>query len=115
MTAISMSTISLATTTLRKQVGRLRRSPRPGEHTRGDGSIVPKDSIAGNALAAVVAIMTYLAAVTSGGVAMVIGSANEWQSEVAREMTVQIRPTSGRDIEAEVNKAQALARAAPGV
>ena len=115
MTAISMSTISLATTTLRKQVGGLRRSPRPGEHTRGDGSIVPKDSIAGNALAAVVAIMTYLAAVTSGGVAMVIGSANEWQSEVAREMTVQVRPTPGRDIEAEVNKAQALARAAPGV
>ena len=46
---------------------------------------------------------------------MVIGSANEWQSEVAREMTIQVRPTPGRDIEAEVGRAQALARAAPGV
>ena len=93
----------------------MRRAPRPGRDTRGDTSIVPKDSLAANALAAVVAIMTFLAAVTSGGVAMVIGSANEWRSEVAREMTIQIRPTPGRDIEAEVGKAQALARAAPGV
>src|SRR5712691_5691434 len=115
MMAISMSTISLTIAVLRKQVERLRRSPRPGEHLRGDGSIVPKDSIAANALAAVVAIMTFLAAITSGGVAMVIGSANEWQSDVAREMTIQVRPTPGRDIEAEVGKAQALALAAPGV
>jgi cell division transport system permease protein len=100
---------------LRRGLARVRRAPRPGRDTRGDTSIVPKDSLAANALAAVVAIMTFLAAVTSGGVAMVIGSANEWRSEVAREMTIQIRPTPGRDIEAEVGKAQALARAAPGV
>jgi cell division transport system permease protein len=100
---------------LRKGLARVRRAPRPGRDTRGDTSIVPKDSLAANALAAVVAIMTFLAAVTSGGVAMVIGSANEWRSEVAREMTIQVRPTRGRDIETEVGKAQALARAAPGV
>src|SRR5712692_6719676 len=115
MTAVSMPMTSLATAALRKQLDRLRRRPRPGEQTRGDGAIVPKDSIAANALAAVVAIMTFLAAVTSGGVAMVIGSANEWQSEVAREMTIQVRPTPGRDIEAEIGRAQALARSAPGV
>ncbi len=119
MTAASMpttrSTAILATAGLRRQFARLRRTPRPGEQTRGDGSIVPRDSIATNALAAVVAIMTFLAAVTSGAVAMVIVSATEWQSEVAREMTIQVRPTLGRDIEAELGKAQALARAAPGV
>src|SRR6266849_1523540 len=116
MTATSMSMTSRVTAALRKGLARLRRrSRRPGRETRGDVHIVPRDSIAANALAAVVAIMTFLAAVTSGGVAMVIGSANEWQSEVAREMTIQVRPTPGRDIEAEVGKAQALARAAPGV
>src|SRR5580700_9966453 len=119
MTAASMPTTRsmtiLATAGLRRQLDRLRRTPRPGEQTRGDGSIVPRDSIATNALAAVVAIMTFLAAVTSGAVAMVIVSATEWQSEVAREMTIQVRPTLGRDIEAELGKAQALARAAPGV
>jgi cell division transport system permease protein len=101
---------------LRKTLARLRRRPsRPGRETRGDVHIVPRDSIAASALAAVVAIMTFLAAVTSGGVAMVIGSANEWQAEVAREMTIQIRPTPGHDIEAEIGRAQALALAAPGV
>ena len=107
---------SRVTAALRKGLARLRRRPqRPGRETRGHVHIVPRDSIAANALAAVVAIMTFLAAVTSGGVAMVIGSANEWQSEVAREMTIQVRPTPGRDIEAEIGRAQALARSAPGV
>ena len=110
-----MSTTSLAITVLRRGLAQVRRSSRPGREMRGDASIVPKDSLAANALAAVVAIMTFLAAVTSGGVAMVIGSANEWQSEVAREMTIQVRPVSGRDIDAEVDKAQALTRAVPGV
>jgi len=100
----------------RNAVARLRRRPaRPGRETRGDVHIVPRDSIAASALAAVVAIMTFLAAVTSGGVAMLIGSANDWQAEVAREMTIQIRPTPGRDIDAEIGRAQALALAAPGV
>src|SRR5215475_2550235 len=116
MTATSTSMTSPVTAALRKGLARLLRRPqRPGREMRGDVHIVPRDSIAANALAAVVAIMTFLAAVTSGGVAMVIGSANEWRSEVAREMTIQVRPTPGRDIEAEVGKAQALARAAPGV
>jgi cell division transport system permease protein len=85
------------------------------EAARADGSIVPKTSIAGSALIAVVAIMTFLGALTMGAVLLVAGSAHEWQSDVAREMTIQVRPVSGRDIEADVAKAAALARAAPGV
>jgi cell division transport system permease protein len=107
---------NVAVATLRKGLIRVRRGPpRPGRETRGDVHIVPPDSIAASALAAVVAIMTFLAAVTSGGVAMVIGSANDWQSEVAREMTIQVRPTSGRNIDADVARAQALANGTPGV
>ena len=111
-----MSMTSAAIATLRRGLTRVRRgSARSGRETRGEVHIVPRDSIAANALAAVVAIMTFLAAVTSGGVAMLIASANDWQSEVAREMTIQVRPTPGRDIEADIAKAQQLARAAPGV
>ena len=73
------------------------------------------DSIGGNALAAVVAIMTFLAAVTSGGVAMVISAALEWQSDIAHEMTIQIRPTDGNDIDAQVFKAESLPRGTAGV
>src|SRR5271157_1095344 len=115
MTVAFMSMIEQAVGGLRQRLGLLRRDGGQREHARGEATIVPKDSIAGNALMAVVAIMTFLAAVTSGGVAMVIGTATEWQSDIAREMTIQIRPTTGNDIDAQVIKAESLARATPGV
>jgi len=59
--------------------------------------------------------MTFLAAVTTGGVAMVIGAASEWQSDIAREMTIQVRPTPGNDIDAQVLKAESIARATAGM
>jgi cell division transport system permease protein len=82
---------------------------------RGEASIVPGSSIAGRSLAAVVAIMTFLAALTTGAAMLVVSTANDWQSEVGREVTIQIRPVAGRDIEADVNKAVAAARAAAGI
>jgi cell division transport system permease protein len=88
-----------------------RRSEERGSAT----AIVPRDSISGRSLTAVVAIMTFLAALTAGAVMMVVNAAGDWQADVGREITVQVRPVPGRDIEADVNKAVALARAAPGV
>jgi cell division transport system permease protein len=115
MTVASMSMIEPAIEAVRKHLGLLRRETSQREHSRGEATIVPKDSIAGNALTAVVAIMTFLAAVTSGGVAMVIGTASEWQSDIAREITIQIRPTAGSDIDGQILKAESVARATPGV
>ena len=82
---------------------------------RGSASIVPSSSIAGRSLAAVVAIMTFLAALTTGAAMLVVSTANDWQADVGREVTVQVRPAAGRDIEADVSKAVAAARAAPGI
>jgi cell division transport system permease protein len=82
---------------------------------RGVGSIVPSSSIAGRSLTAVVAIMTFLAALTTGAAMLVVSTANDWQADVGREVTVQVRPAAGRDIEADVSKAVAAARAAPGI
>jgi len=90
-------------------------APRSRPAQRAEAPIVPRGSIGGNALMAVVAIMTFLAALTTGAVVLVLGAASEWQSDVAREMTVQVRPLSGRDIEADVARAAAIARAAPGI
>jgi cell division transport system permease protein len=78
-------------------------------------AIVPKGSIAGRSLTAVVAIMTFLAALTTGAVMMVVTAASDWQSDVGREITIQIRPAAGRDIEADVRKAADIARAAAGI
>jgi cell division transport system permease protein len=78
-------------------------------------SLVPLDSIGTRGLAAVIAIMTFLAALTVGAVVLVRAAATEWQSAVAREVTIQIRPVPGRELDADVAKATELARAAPGV
>src|SRR5271154_7206293 len=77
--------------------------------------IVPSGSIAGRSLAAIVAIMTFLAALTTGAVMMVVSSASDWQSDVSREITIQVRPVSGRDIEADVRTAIDIARGTTGI
>ena len=82
---------------------------------RAEASIVPRNSIAGRALVAVVAIMSFLASLTTGAVILVLASATDWQSEVAREMTIQVKPVSGRDLDADVAKVAEIARAAAGV
>ncbi len=77
--------------------------------------IVPSGSIAGRSLMAVVAIMTFLVALTAGGVLLIAGAAADWGSQIAREVTIQVRPVEGRDIEAEIGKAVVAARATEGI
>jgi cell division transport system permease protein len=77
--------------------------------------IVPRGSLAGRSLTAVIAIMTFLAALTAGAVTMVVGTASDWQSDVGREVTIQVRPASGRDIEADVRAAQNIAQSTAGI
>jgi cell division transport system permease protein len=89
--------------------------PAGGPMPTTDASIVPADSISGRALVAVIAIMTFLAALTLGAVVLVQAAAGEWQSAVAREITIQVRPAEGRDIEADVRRAADLAAAMPGI
>jgi cell division transport system permease protein len=79
------------------------------------GPIVPSGSIAGRSLTAVVAIMTFLAALTMGAVMMVVDAASDWQSDVGREITIQVRPVNGRDIEADVRATIDIARGTAGI
>jgi len=82
---------------------------------RAPAPIVPRGSIAGRSLTALVAILTFLAALTTGAAMMLVRSASDWESAVGREVTIQVRPTPGRDIDADVSAAAAVARAAAGV
>ena len=77
--------------------------------------IVPRATIHGRALIAVVAIMTFLASMTTGAVLLVSASAAEWQSEVASEITIQIRPQSDRDTDRDVAAAVEAMRGQPGI
>jgi len=66
-------------------------------------------------LVAVVGIMTFLAALTTGAVMLVLNAASDWRADVAREVTIQVRPVPGRDIEADVKRAVEIARATRGI
>lgn len=77
--------------------------------------IVPRASISGRALVAVVAIMTFLASITTGAVLLISASAAEWQSDVASEITIQVRPLAGRDIERDTTAVVEAMRTEPGI
>lgn len=77
--------------------------------------IVPERSVAGRTLVLLIAIMTFLSAVTLGGVVLVQKSAIAWSSDVGREVTIQIRPVEGEVMESNLRTAVALAEATPGV
>jgi len=82
---------------------------------RVETPIVPQATISARALIAVVAIMTFLASLTTGAVMLVRAAAEEWQADVGRELTIQVRPVAGHDIDAEVDKLVAVVRGFPGV
>jgi cell division transport system permease protein len=82
---------------------------------RFEAPIVPSATIAGRALIAVIAIMTFLASITIGAVMLLRAAAGDWQADLAREVTIQIRPVAGRDVEADIAKAAAIAGATHGV
>ena len=88
-----------------------RRRPRRS----GPAPIVPANSIAGNALMTVVAIMSFLACLTVGAVTLVQDASQNWQTDINREITIQIIPRSGVDVTVSVERAVEIARSTPGV
>lgn len=77
--------------------------------------LVPAETVAGRALAIVIAIMTFLAALTAGFAIVLADASREWRGAVGLEMTVQVTPRPGRDIDADAAKAAGVAAAFPGV
>lgn len=76
---------------------------------RPTGPIVPSSNIQGNALMVVIAIMAFLACLTLGGVSMVRSTAASWESQISREITIQIKPDDDLDMEQALTKARDLA------
>ena len=79
------------------------------------GPIVPKGTIAGHALVLVIAIMSFLAALTVASVSIISDATRDWQSDISRGATIQIRQVDGVDIEAELARAMTIARQTKGI
>jgi cell division transport system permease protein len=96
-------------------------APRPSEPNSATGEnwvhtpLVPRESVAGAALAIVIAIMTFLAALTAGFALLLGGASREWRGAVGLEMTIQVAPKPGRDLDADAAQAAKIAAGFPGV
>lgn len=77
--------------------------------------IVPPGNVSGHALIAVIAIMTFLSCLTLGAVTLVRDTAATWQSQIAREATIQIRPSDQIDMDVQLIEAQRIAAGFTGV
>ncbi len=95
--------------------GRSDAAGEPGIRAGRGASLVPPSSIAGRALAVIIAIMTFLGSLTVGGVDLVRTAAADWTSSIVREATIQVRPVTGRDVAADVARATEIAVRFPGV
>lgn len=77
--------------------------------------VIPSGGIAGRPLFIVVTVMCYLACVTLGASLLVSGQISDWTSDIAEEVTVQIKPVDGASIDAQVAAAVQLLASTPGV
>jgi cell division transport system permease protein len=86
-----------------------------GEAVSRDQPLVPASSIAGRALTTVIAIMTFLASITAGTAVLIAEASHAWQGQVAQEISIQIPPTPGRDLDADAERAAEIARRTEGI
>lgn len=77
--------------------------------------IVPREGISGKALTVVIAIMAFLACLAIGAVIVVNNTAQRWQNDIAREVTIQITPSDAVDMEDAVRKASRLVLGFDGI
>ncbi len=78
-------------------------------------AIIPSSNISGQALVAVIAIMTFLSSLTLIGVDLVQRAANSWSNQISYEATIQIRPIDNIDIETALRDAVKLVKTFHGV
>ena len=97
----------------RLQIAAFRRQSRLA--MRKTSQLVPENTVSGNALTIVVAIMSFLACLTLGAVSLVRDASRDWQSDLLREVTIQVRPVEGVDLGGEAAKAATVARLTKGV
>src|SRR6185295_17113441 len=88
---------------------------REGAPERASTPVVPPDSVTGRSLTLVISIMCFLACLTAGAVYMINQSANAWLKDIASEVTAQIEPRDGMDVDKTVRDAEAFLRNQKGI
>lgn len=87
----------------------------PRVSLRSGHNIVPRESVAGQALAIVIAIMSFLACLTFGAVSAVNDTASRWQNDISREITIQIKPIDDVAMDAALRDASRIVLGFEGI
>ncbi len=77
--------------------------------------IMPQSTTASRTLIMVMAVMCYLACLALGTVIAINRAVNTWTSDIASQVTVQIKPVDGRKMDTEIRRALSILRATNGV
>jgi cell division transport system permease protein len=77
--------------------------------------IVPAGSVTGRSLTLVVSIMCFLACLTAGAVYMINESASAWLRDIASEVTIQVEPRNGQDMDRTIRDLTAYLTRQPGI
>jgi cell division transport system permease protein len=78
-------------------------------------AIMPSRAASLRTLTIAMTVMCYLACLAAGGLMLINRSVDAWKSDLAREVTVQIREIDGRDMEQEIAKAESILKSTAGV
>jgi len=85
-----------------------------GKGVRPSG-IVPAGTVTGGSLTLVISIMCFLACLTAGAVYMINQSAAAWTRNIASEVTVQLQPIEGIDMEKRSTEVALFLARVPGI
>lgn len=78
-------------------------------------AVIPRAQPAIRTLMIAMSVMCYLASLAIGGLILINRAVDSWTTDIAREVTVQVRPVEGRDMETELARAAELISDHPGV
>ncbi len=82
---------------------------------RTQSPIVPPRTVQRRALLTLVAIMSFLSCLSVAAVSVVADRAESWQRQIADEVTIQIKPEEGVDLDRAAARAAEIAMQVPGI
>lgn len=85
------------------------------ESPRRQRPVIPRSQPAIRTLTIAMSVMCYLASLAIGGLILINRAVDSWTTDMAREVTVQVRPLVGHDLEAELARAAEIIASFSGV
>ena len=90
-------------------------SKQTGDRLAVQNTLMPKVHAPLSTLVIAMSVMCYLASLAIGGLVLVNRAVDKWTSDIAGEITVQVRPVDGADLGEETAKAAQLLKDTLGV